>query len=541
MSNGIYSVGKPENEPVYSYEPGSKERQEVQNMLKTLQEDILEIPVVIGGKKYYTGNKKPCIVPHNHNKVIGYYHEITPELLQEAIDTALAAKAEWEAMPFKHKAGIFLRAAELLATTWRARMNAATMLTQSKSVHQAEIDAVCELIDFLKFNAYYMEQILQGQPSSNRDIWNRMDYTGLDGFVYAVSPFNFTSIGGNLAAAPALAGNVVLWKPASTAVYSNYVIMQLFEEAGLPKGVINFIPGQSQTVTDIILDHEKFSGFHYTGSTKVFSSLWTKIGMNINKYSSYPRLVGETGGKNFIFAHESADIRALAIAMVRGGFEYQGQKCSAASRVYIPESIWPTLEPILLEEIKTIKMGDVEDFGNFMNAVIDQKSYDRITGYINAAKESDDTTIIAGGNGDDSKGYFVEPTVILSKTTDSLTMREEIFGPVLTVYVYPNEAFEATLKTCEETSPYALTGAIFAKDRSVVNYMEQTLKCAAGNFYINDKPTGAVVGQQPFGGARASGTNDKAGSHVNLYRWMNARVVKENFKPVYNYEYPFMK
>lgn len=539
--SGIYNINKPSNEPVHTYIRGSKEREELEHILKELETSCLDIPIIIGGKEIRTNNKKACIMPHNHQKIIGYYHEANEEIIQDAIDVSLKAKEAWENMPFQHKASIFLKAAELLSTTWRSKMNAATMLCQSKNIHQAEIDVVCELIDFFKFNVYFMEQIYREQALSTKETWNRIEYTGLDGFVYAVSPFNFTSIGGNLACAPALAGNVVLWKPASTAVYSNYFIMKLLEAAGLPKGVINFVPGRSNLITDVVLKHPEFSGFHYTGSTKVFSNIWLDIAKQLSTYRSYPRIVGETGGKNFIFVDPSADVASLTVALIRGAFEYQGQKCSAASRAYIPKSIWSSLKQPLLEMSKALTYGDVKDFSHFMNAVIDRRAFDRIKKYIDLVKEDENAEIIAGGKCDDSIGYFIEPTIIQTSDLNYRTMVDEIFGPVLTLYIYEDQQLEETIDSCESSSDYALTGAIFATDRDQIHYLEKRLKKAAGNLYINDKPTGAVVGQQPFGGSRASGTNDKAGSKQNLFRWLNTRVVKENFSPPTAYEYKYMK
>lgn len=541
MANANFSLSKPSNEEIRMYEPGSLDRELLEKEIKRLKNTVMDIPIIINGKEIRTKEKLDCRMPHDHSKIIGHYYAAGESEINLAISAALEAKEKWEQLPWEHRASIFLKAAELLSTKWRYTMNAATMLAQSKNIYQAEIDAVCELIDFFNFNAYYMQEIFREQAISTKDTWNRIEYRGLEGFVYAVSPFNFTSIGGNLAAAPALAGNVVLWKPATTAVYSNYFIMKLLEEAGLPKGVINFIPGKASLITDVILKDRRFAGFHYTGSTNVFSNIWRKISDNLNNYYSYPRIVGETGGKNFIFAHESAEPESLATAILRGAFEYQGQKCSAASRVYIPNSIWNTVKNKLLKDISTINIGDVEDFSNFMNAVIDKKSFDKITSYINNVRNTDDAKIIAGGGYDDSKGYFIEPTVILTKKHDSITMKDEIFGPVVTIFVYDDDNFEEMLEICDKTSPYALTGAIFAKDRNIILEMENKLRHTAGNLYINDKPTGAVVGQQPFGGARASGTNDKAGSKFNLLRWINARVIKENFTPPTNYEYPFMK
>lgn len=540
MSNGIFNVPKPSNEPIFDYSPGSKERAGLEAALVDLQSEVKEIPVIVGGQAYYTGLKKPCVQPHDHKKILAYYHEATEELVEKAIQSALDAKKDWESLPYKHRSAVFLKAAELISTTWRYKMNAATMLCQSKNPYQSEIDSVCELIDFLRFNAYFLDQIYKEQANSSMDTWNRINYTGLDGFVYAVSPFNFTAIGGNLPSAPALAGNVVLWKPASTAVYSNYMVMELLIEAGIPKGVINFIPGNSAMITNKILDHPDLAGFHYTGSTKVFSQIWTDIGNRINHYKAYPRIVGETGGKNFVFAHESADYKALSIALIRGAFEYQGQKCSAASRAYIPKSLWEDTWAHMAPRIEDIKVGPVTDFKNFVNAVIDEKAFDKIAQYIEDVKAAPDAEILAGGGYDKTKGYFIEPTVVLTSNPNFKTMEEEIFGPVLTIYVYDNDQFKETVDLCAKTSEYALTGAIFSRDRHILDYLEDILGFCAGNFYINDKPTGAVVGQQPFGGARASGTNDKAGSKLNLFRWMNMRLIKENFKENHDYRYPFM-
>jgi len=539
--SGIYNINKPTNEPVHLYKKGKSERLELEKVLLELEKDCLDIPIIIGGKEIRTNSKKPCVLPHNHNKIIGYYHEAGEKEVNDAIEASLKAKAEWEAMPFQHKASIFLKAAELLSTTWRSKMNAATMLCQSKNIHQAEIDVVCELIDFFKFNVFFMEQIYKEQALSTKETWNRIEYTGLDGFVYAVSPFNFTSIGGNLACAPALAGNVVLWKPASSAVYSNYFIMKLLEEAGLPKGVINFLPGASNLITETVLAHPDFSGFHYTGSTKVFSNIWLDIATKLNTYRSYPRIVGETGGKNFVFVDPSADVDSLTVALVRGAFEYQGQKCSAASRAYIPSSIWKELKDPLLKMTHELTYGDVKEYEHFMNAVIDKRAFERIKSYIDQAHSDFNADILVGGKCDDSIGYFIEPTIIQTEDLNYITMIDEIFGPVLTLYVYDDSQLEQALNSCESSSNYALTGAIFANDRDQIYYLEKRLKKAAGNLYINDKPTGAVVGQQPFGGSRASGTNDKAGSKQNLFRWLNTRVVKENFSPPTSYEYEYMK
>lgn len=541
MANAHYIVEKPSNEKVKSYEPNSEERLLLDKELDFLSKQQIKIPVIINGEEFYTEEQMPCTSPHDHNHILGYYSVADEALVEKAIEASLNARKQWEDLPWEHKATIFLKAAELLATKWRYKVNASTMLCQSKNVYQSEIDSVCELIDFFRFNVYFMDQIFREQVISSSDTWNKVEYTGLEGFVYAVSPFNFTSIGGNLAGAPALAGNVVVWKPASTAVYSNYFIMKLLEEAGLPKGVINFVPGKASLITDVVLKNENLAGFHYTGSTNVFSSIWTKIGNNLSLYKSYPRIVGETGGKNFIFAHNSADVPCLSTALLRGAFEYQGQKCSAASRAYIPKSLWSELKDKLLKDTATIKMGPVKDHTNFMNAVIDEKAFDKISTYIANAKASDDAEIISGGNYDKTVGYFIEPTIILTTDYNYITMKEEIFGPVLTVFIYDDENMDEMLDICDKTSPYALTGAVFARDRNVIVHMRHKLRHTAGNFYINDKPTGAVVGQQPFGGARASGTNDKAGSKFNLFRWINVKTIKENFIPPTDYRYPFMK
>lgn len=541
MSNGYFKIKKPQNETILSYEKESKERISLESKILELKQKQIEIPIIIGGKEIYTGNTKECVIPHNKDHVLATYHIAGEEEINAAIEAALEAKKEWDEIPWQHKASIFLKAAELLAGPWRATLNAATMLGQSKNVYQAEIDSACELIDFLRFNAYYLSEIYNEQPISINESWNRIEYRPLEGFVLAVTPFNFTAIGGNLAVAPALMGNTVLWKPASSSVYSNYFFMKLLQEAGVPDGVINFVPSSGSMIGDIVFNNEWFSGVHFTGSTKVFNSMWKSIGANIDKYKSYPRIVGETGGKDFIFAHKHVDINKLITALIRGSFEYQGQKCSAASRAYIPESLWTEMKEKLVSEVSTIKMGDVEDFTNFMNAVIDENSFNKIKGYIDYAKDSDEAEIITGGKCDDSIGYFVEPTIIVTKNPYFKTMTEEIFGPVLTVYVYEDEKFEETLKICSESTPYGLTGAIFSQDRKALVQMENMLNYAAGNFYINDKPTGAVVGQQPFGGGRASGTNDKAGSKLNLLRWISPRVIKETFDAPSDYRYKFIK
>jgi len=537
MNNSIAQLLKFENEKVLDYLPGSKERTEIKKELKSLKEEVLEIPLIIGGKEIRTGNIGQCIIPHDNKKVIAKYHMAGETEVKMAIQAALEAKKQWEKLHWEHRAAIFMKAAELASTTWRARLNAATMLCQSKTFIQAEIDSACELVDFLRYNAQCIYEIYNEQPMSAKGSWNRMEYRPLEGFVFAVSPFNFTAIGCNLATAPAITGNVVLWKPSSDAVYSSYMVFKLLQEAGLPDGVINFIPGSGGNIGNIVLSHESLAGVHYTGSTEVFRTMWKAVANNLDKYRTFPRLVGETGGKDYIFAHNSSRVDALVASIIRGAFEYQGQKCSAASRAYIPRSIWPEVKEKLIKEIKTIKVGDVEDFSNFMGAVINQKAFNTIKEYIEYAKESRETEIIIGGNCDDSVGYFVEPTVIVTTNPYFKTMVEEIFGPVITIYVYEDEDYEDTIKICERTSPYGLTGAIFATDRYIIAKLEEELTHSAGNFYINDKPTGAVVGQQPFGGARASGTNDKAGSKFNLLRWMSPRTIKENFNCVTDYRY----
>lgn len=537
----MYKLQRPENEKVLSYEKGCAERERLSEALAYLSSMEKEIPLVIDGKEIFTQEKREIRMPHDHKHVLGRYSLAQEEHVSLAIEAALSAKKTWDAMTWAHRASVFLKAADLASSKYRHLLNAATMLGQSKNAYQAEIDSACELIDFFRFSAYYMAQIYKEQASSSGENWNRVDYRSLEGFVYAVSPFNFTAIGANLVTAPAIVGNTVLWKPAQTAVYSNYLVMQILMEAGLPKGVINFIPGDSAMITDYVLESNMFAGLHYTGSTAIFNMMWKKIAQNIENYRMYPRLVGETGGKNFVFAHHSADVEQLSTALIRGAFEYQGQKCSAASRAYIPQSLWPQLKNKLIQDTQNIKYGDVKDFSNFMNAVIDRKSFDKIKNYIENAKASQEAEIILGGTYDDSVGYFIAPTIIQSFSTHYETMEEEIFGPILTLYVYPDEEFEAYMDICEFTGEYALTGAIFAKDRIILNQMERALRNAAGNLYINDKPTGAVVDQQPFGGARKSGTNDKAGSKINLKRWLSPRVIKENFNPPVEYPYSFMK
>ena len=541
MGNAICNLSLPVNEPVRSYAPGAGERKEVEAALSELKKGEIEIPLIIGGKEIKTGKLGKCILPHDHRRVIGTYHQAGEKEVQMAVDAALKAHGDWAALPWEDRAAVFLRAADLLAGPWRATLNAATMLGQSKNVFQAEIDSACELIDFLRFNAYYATQILAQQPPySPPPTWNRMEYRSLEGFVFAVTPFNFVSIAGNLPSAPVVLGNVSVWKPASSAVFSAYHLMKLFQEAGLPDGVINFIPGSGAQIGPLVMSSPKLAGIHFTGSTETFRQMWQTLGKNIKRYRSYPRIVGETGGKNFIFAHRSADLKALGVGLIRGAFEYQGQKCSAVSRAYIPRGLWEDLKAYLIEELKTVKVGDVEDFSAFMNAVIDKAAFDKIAGYIEYVKKADRASIIYGGKCDDSRGFFIEPTVVLTDDPNFRTIQEEIFGPVLTVYLYDDDRYAQTLELCDQTSPYALTGAIFARDRGAVAEAQHRLENAAGNFYINDKPTGAVVGQQPFGGARASGTNDKAGSLWNLLRWVSPRAIKENFLPPRDYRYPFM-
>jgi 1-pyrroline-5-carboxylate dehydrogenase len=540
MSNAIFSVPVPGNEPVRSYAPGSAEKKSLKKRLDEMSSEEIEIPILIGGREVRTGNLGTAVCPHDHKHVLARYHQAGAAEVQAAAEAAKAAWHDWSEMSWEARASILLKAAELLAGPWRDTLNASSMLNQSKTVFQAEIDSACELIDFWRYNPYYARHLYTDQPVSPTGVWNRVEYRALEGFVFAVSPFNFTSIGGNLPTAPALMGNTVLWKPASTSVLSNYYIAKLLQAAGLPDGVINFIPGKASKVGDPVLAHPDFAGIHFTGSTPVFQDMWKTIGANIPNYKSYPRIVGETGGKNFVFAHPSADVPALVAGLVRGAFEYQGQKCSAGSRAYIPSSLWPEVRERMVAELKEVRMGSPLDFRNFVAAVIDEPSFDRIMGYIDHAKASSEAEIVAGGNGDKSEGYFIEPTVV--KTTDPhfRLMTQEIFGPVLTVFVYDDLKLDETLELCDTTSPYALTGAIFARDRGVIERMARALRHSAGNFYINDKPTGAVVGQQPFGGARASGTNDKAGSMLNLVRWVSQRAIKETFAPPADFRYPFL-
>jgi len=538
--NSTPRIPTPINEPVLGYAPGAPERAELKRTLKDLSSRQLDIPLIIGGREVRTGTTTDVVMPHCHHHVLAKVHQAGPGDVEAAIAAARDAWREWSAWGFERRAAIFLKAADLLATRHRAIVNAATMLGQSKTAHQAEIDAACELIDFYRFNVHYAERIYAEQPLSVTGVWNYLDFRPLEGFVYAITPFNFTSIGGNLPTAPAIMGNTVVWKPAATAVLSNYFIMRLLEDAGLPPGVINFVPGPSAQVSERLLADRAFAGIHFTGSTEVFQTLWKQAAANLTSYAAYPRLVGETGGKDFVLAHASADVEALATGLVRGAFEYQGQKCSAASRAYVPDAIWPQVKERMLAMLAEIKVGDPADFRNFMGAVIDRKAFDKIKSYIDGAKRAPGVKILFGGGANDADGYFIEPTVIESQNPAYRTMCEEIFGPVLTVHVYAAARWPETLRLVDETSPYALTGAIFAQDRRAVDDAEQALRYAAGNFYINDKPTGAVVGQQPFGGARASGTNDKAGSLLNLIRWVSARTVKENFIPPRSFTYPFM-
>ncbi len=538
--NGIPMIPPPANEPVLSYAPGTIERAELKAELEAQAEQVVEIPLIIGGEEVYTGKTFDVVMPHAKGHVIARAHEVDPEHVDRAVAAATAARAEWSTTRWEDRAAVFLRAAELLAGPWRQKLNAATMLGQSKTAYQAEIDAACEIVDFFRFGAHFAQQIYSMQPMADKGVWNRSEYRALDGFVYAVSPFNFTAIGANLSGSPAMMGNTVVWKPGHTAILSNYYVMKLFEEAGLPPGVINFIAGDAAQITENLLARRDFAGVHFTGSTRVFNSFWKTIGNSMDTYGGYPRIVGETGGKNFIVAHPTAKAGEVKTAIVRGAFEYQGQKCSAASRAYIPASMWAELEGPLVEETASLAMGDPRDFTNFVSAVIDQRAFDKIKGYIDEARASDTAEIIVGGECDDSEGWFIQPTIILTKDPTSTSMCDEIFGPVITIYVYEDTEWSEILELVDRTSPYALTGAVFAKDRRAIREALHVLRQAAGNFYINDKPTGAVVGQQPFGGARASGTNDKAGSMLNLLRWVSARTIKETFVSPTDYTYPFM-
>ncbi len=540
MSTGFFNVPEPVNEPVLSYAPGSKEKKEIKAKLAELREKQLDIPMFIGGEEIKTDRKLPITPPHDHQHILGYFSEGDTSHVEQAVNAALGAKEAWEEMAWEQRAAIFLKAADLIAGPYRAEINAATMLGQSKTIYQAEIDAACEFIDFLRFNVQYMTQIYSEQPQSAPGIWNRLEQRPLEGFVFAITPFNFTAIAGNLPAAPALMGNTVIWKPSYTQIYSARVLMEVFKEAGVPDGVINLIYVDGPVAGEVIFNHPDFAGLHFTGSTGVFQQLWKTIGTNIHKYKTYPRIVGETGGKDFVLAHKSADAKEVATGLIRGAFEFQGQKCSAASRAYIPANIWEDVKKYMLADLEEIKMGGPENFSNFVTAVIDERSFDKIAKYIDEAKASPLVEVVAGGNHNKAKGYFVEPTILKAEDNQYTTMCEEIFGPVLTVYVYDTEFFEEAIYMVNNTSQYALTGAIFSRDRYAVELATKKLKHAAGNFYINDKPTGAVVGQQPFGGSRASGTNDKAGSMLNLLRWVSPRTIKETFVPPTDYKYPFL-
>ena len=541
MAIGFFNVPTAVNEPVKNYAPGSPERKALKAALTQMRATKMDIPMHIGGKQIRTGNKVRMAPPHDHKHTLGNFHKGDKTHVQKAIDAALAAKAKWENLSWEHRASIFLKAADLIAGPYRARINAATMLGQGKNAFQAEIDATCEMVDFLRFNVQYMTEIYKQQPISSPGVWNRVEQRPLEGFIFALTPFNFTAIAGNLPTSCAMMGNVVVWKPADTAVYSANLLMEIFQEAGLPAGVINLVYADGPEAGEVIFNHPDFAGIHFTGSTEVFRTIWKTIGTNIHKYKTYPRIVGETGGKDFILAHPSADVKALATAITRGAFEYQGQKCSAASRAYIPKSLWAETKKLLLADLKAIKVGPAEDFTNFVGAVIDEKSFDKLAGYIDRAKKDKNVQVIAGGTYSKTKGYFIQPTVLLTTDPHYVTMREELFGPVLTIFVYDDEAFEQTLDIVNTTSNYALTGAIIASDRYAIEHATQRLSQSAGNFYINDKCTGAVVGQQPFGGARGSGTNDKAGSMINLLRWVSPRTIKEVFVSPTDFRYPFLQ
>ncbi|GAA4797748.1 L-glutamate gamma-semialdehyde dehydrogenase [Olivibacter ginsenosidimutans] len=542
MLKGFFNVPTPANEPTYSYAPGSKERERLKEALRDALSNVSDIPMFIGNKEIRTNDKGELRPPHNHKHLLGYYHKGNKKHVEDAIHAALMAKNDWENLPWEHRAAIFLKAADLISGKYRYKLNAATMLGQSKNAFQAEIDSACEIVDFLRFNVKYMSEIYAQQPPiSPEGVWNRVEQRPLEGFIFALTPFNFTAIAGNLPSCVAMMGNVVVWKPADTQIYAAHLLMEIFLEAGVPPGVINLIYGHGPDIGDVIFSHPDFAGIHFTGSTAVFQEIWKTIGHHIHKYKSYPRIVGETGGKDFILVHPSADVNVANTAIVRGAFEYQGQKCSAASRVYVPKSLWSTLKESMITDINSFKVGPVEDFGNFINAVIDEKSFDKLARYIDQAKADEDAEIIVGGNYDKSEGYFIHPTVILAKKPDYVTMREELFGPVLTIYVYEDEKWEETLELVNQTSVYALTGSVIAQDRYAIEQASNALRNAAGNFYINDKCTGAVVGQQPFGGARGSGTNDKAGSMINLLRWVSPRTIKESFNPPTDYRYPFLE
>lgn len=540
MSKGFFNVPKAVNDPVKSYAKGTPEREAVLNAYKEMWNSQVDVPLYIGGKEIRTGNTKNLSAPHDHKHIVGKYHLAEKQHIEEAISNALEARQKWAEMPWEHRASIFLKAAELIAGPYRAKLNAATMIAQSKTVHQAEIDAACELIDFLRFNVEYMTQIYKDQPISDSTTWNRVEYRPLEGFVYAITPFNFTAISGNLPSSAALMGNVVVWKPAATQIFSANVIVEIFKKAGVPDGVINVVYGNSSMISDVILNHRELAGVHFTGSTGVFNDIWKTIGNNISNYKSYPRIVGETGGKDFVIAHPSADVKQVVTGLVRGAFEFQGQKCSAASRAYIPQSMWNEAKQLLTDDLKSIKMGSPENLENFVTAVISEDSFNKLAGYIDRAKQDADAEIIAGGNYDKSVGYFIEPTIILTSNPKYVTMETELFGPVLTIYVYDDNKWEETLDLVDSTSEYALTGAVFAQDRYAIEVASRKLQNCAGNFYINDKPTGAVVGNQPFGGARGSGTNDKAGSALNLLRWVSVRTIKETLVPPTDYRYPFL-
>ena len=540
MSNAIFQVPVPHNEPILDYAPGTAQRAGLKQALTTLSAQEIEIPIIIGGQRVKTGNTGQAVMPHDHGHVLATYHKAGRHEVLDAIRASGEAWQEWSRMPWEARAAIFLKAADILTCRRRAEVNAATMLDLSKTAHQAEIDAIAELADFWRFNPYYMMQLMQPQPGNVPSVWNMSEQRPLEGFVFAATPFNFASIGGNLPTAPAMMGNTVLWKPASSAVYTAYHIMQVLEEAGLPPGVINFLPGGGAEVGDPILAHPDLAGVHFTGSTAIFQKIWQTVGRNIGQYRSYPRIVGETGGKDFVIAHPSADVPSLVTALLRGAFEYQGQKCSAASRAYIPDNLWGEVRDKLVAEMSTLKIGDVQDFTNFMGAVIDQEAFDRITGYLDLASSSPEIKVLAGGQYSNQVGYFVDPTLVLTQNPRHRLMEEEIFGPLLSIYVYRAPEFEEALRLCDTTSPYGLTGSVFAQDRRAIEQASAVLRHAAGNFYINDKPTGAVVGLQPFGGSRASGTNDKAGSLLNLERWVTPRTIKESFCPPTDYRYPFM-
>lgn len=541
MTKGFFQLSNPVNEPIYSYAPGTAERKKLKQALQQAMDEELDIPMYIDGKEVRTGQKQRIAPPHDHAHTLGYFHQGNSVQVNDAITAALAAKEKWEGLPWEDRAAIFLKAADLISGPFRYRLNAATMLGQSKNAYQAEIDSACEIIDFLRFNVSYLTEIYSQQPQSSRGIWNRMEYRPLEGFVFALTPFNFTAIAGNLPSSAALMGNVVVWKPANTQIYSARVLMEVFKEAGLPDGVINLIYVSGPEAAEVVFKHPHFAGIHFTGSTGVFQEIWKTIGNNIHLYKSYPRIVGETGGKDFVLIHPSADVYVANTALVRGAFEYQGQKCSAASRAYVPTSLWPMLKELMQKDLSSFKMGGVTDFRNFINAVIDEKSFDKISSYIERASKDPDIEFIAGGKYDKSVGYFIEPTVIRVNDPYYTTMCEEVFGPLLSVYVYEDDAFEDTLHLVDNTSAYALTGSVIANDRYAIERATSRLQHAAGNFYINDKCTGAVVGQQPFGGGRASGTNDKAGSMINLLRWVSPRVIKESFDPPKDYRYPFQE